>query len=108
VLTPEIIVVDASYSSIWIFNYLTTRAAGHRLLTPRGMEGSGWGLPFAIGAQFAAPARPVICVSGDGGFGHVWAEMEMLVRQKRLVVLVILNNQTLGYQKHGETVSFDT
>lgn len=108
VLTPETIVVaDASYSSIWITNYLTARRSGQRFLTPRGMAGLGWGLPFAIGAQMAEPNSPVICVSGDGGFGHVWAEMEMLSRHKLPVVLVILNNQILGYQKHGETVSFD-
>jgi acetolactate synthase-1/2/3 large subunit len=108
ILTPETIVVaDASYSSIWISNYLTARAAGQRFLTPRGMAGLGWGLPFAIGAQFAAPGRPVICLSGDGGFGHVWAEMEMLARHRLPVMLVILNNQILGYQKHGETVSFN-
>jgi acetolactate synthase-1/2/3 large subunit len=108
VLPPDgIVVADASYSSIWIANYLTARRAGQRFLTPRGMAGLGWGLPFAIGAQFAAPDRRVVCVSGDGGFGHVWAEMEMLARHRLPVTLIILNNQILGYQKHGETVAFD-
>ena len=107
-LTPETIVVaDASYSSIWISNYLTSRAPGQRFLTPRGMAGLGWGLPFAIGAQFAAPGSPVVCLSGDGGFGHVWGELEMLARYKLPITLIILNNQILGYQKHGETVSFN-
>jgi acetolactate synthase I/II/III large subunit len=41
-MTPETIVVaDASYSSIWIANYLTCRAAGQRFLTPRGLAGLG-------------------------------------------------------------------
>lgn len=106
-LTPDTITVaDASYSSIWIANYLTARAPGQRFLTPRGMAGLGWGLPFAIGAQFAAPEKQVFCLSGDGGFGHVWAEMEMLARHKLPVILIILNNQILGYQMHGETVAF--
>ncbi len=108
VLPPDgIVVADASYSSIWISNYLTAKRAGQRFLTPRGMAGLGWGLPFAIGAQFAAPQSRVVCVSGDGGFGHVWAEMEMVARHKLPVTLIVLNNQILGYQKHGETVSFD-
>jgi acetolactate synthase-1/2/3 large subunit len=107
-LAPDsIVVADASYSSIWIANYLTARAAGQRFLTPRGMAGLGWGLPFAIGAQFARPEARVFCLSGDGGFGHVWAEMEMLARHRLPVILMILNNQILGYQKHGETVVFN-
>jgi acetolactate synthase-1/2/3 large subunit len=108
VLAPDTIVVaDASYSSIWISNYLTARRAGQRFLTPRGMAGLGWGLPFAIGAQFAAPDKRIVCLSGDGGFGHVWSELEMLARYTLPITLVILNNQILGYQKHGETVSFN-
>jgi acetolactate synthase-1/2/3 large subunit len=107
-VTPEsIVVADASYSSIWIANYLTCRAAGQRFLTPRGLAGLGWGLPLAIGAQFAEPAKQVICVSGDGGFAHCWAELETVVRHKLPIVTIVLNNQILGYQKHGETVVFD-
>jgi acetolactate synthase I/II/III large subunit len=107
-MTPETIVVaDASYSSIWIANYLTCRAAGQRFLTPRGLAGLGWGLPLAIGAQFAEPSKQVICASGDGGFAHCWAELETVVRHKLPIVTIVLNNQILGYQKHGETVSFD-
>jgi len=108
VLTPEtIMVADASYSSIWIGNYLTSRAVGQRFITPRGMAGLGWGLPFAIGAQFAEPDRRVICVTGDGGFGHCWAELETVVRNRLPIITVVLNNQILGYQKHGETVVFN-
>jgi acetolactate synthase I/II/III large subunit len=108
VITPETIAVaDASYSSIWIANYLTCQAAGQRFLTPRGLAGLGWGLPLAIGAQFAEPSRQVLCVSGDGGFAHCWAELETLVRHKLPIVTVVLNNQILGYQKHGEAVSFN-
>jgi acetolactate synthase I/II/III large subunit len=107
-ITPETIAVaDASYSSIWIANYLTCRRAGQRFLTPRGLAGLGWGLPLAIGAQFAEPSRQVVCVSGDGGFAHCWAELETVVRHKLPIVMIVLNNQILGYQKHGETVSFN-
>lgn len=107
VLTPEAIVVaDASYSSIWVANFLTARRAGQRFLTPRGLAGLGWGLPFALGAKAARPDAPVICVSGDGGFGHVWAEMETAKRMKLPIVLVVLNNQILGYQKHAELSLF--
>lgn len=107
VLTPETITVaDASYSSIWIANFLTAKKAGQRFLTPRGIAGLGWGLPYAIGAKTARPDAPVICLTGDGGFGHVWSELETARRMKLPVVVVVLNNQILGYQKHAELSLF--
>ena len=59
---PEdaIVVADASYSSIWVANGLTARKAGQRFITPRGLAGLGWGLPFALGAKAARPEAPVI------------------------------------------------
>lgn len=105
-LTPDtIMVADASYASIWINNYLRARRPGQRFLTPRGIAGLGWGLPMAIGAKVARPDCPVICVAGDGGFAHVWAELETARRMGAPVALTVLNNQILGYQKHAETAT---
>ncbi len=108
VLTPEMILVaDASYSSIWIANFLKARKAGMRFVTPRGLAGLGWGLPFALGAKAARPEAPVFCLAGDGGFAHVWSELETSRRMNLPVVLTVLNNQILGYQKHAEKVLFN-
>jgi len=101
-----IVVADASYASIWVANYLRSRRPGMRFLTPRGLAGIGWGLPMAIGAKVAEPDTPVICIAGDGGFGHSWAEMEAARRMNLDLTLVILNNSILGYQKHAEDVKF--
>ena len=107
VLTPDAIVVaDASYASIWCSNYLPATRAGQRFLTPRGLAGLGWGLPLALGAKLAAPDAPVFCLVGDGGFAHVWSELETARRHGIKVVLTVLNNQILGYQKHAEDVLF--
>lgn len=102
----DIIVADASYSSIWIANYLTAATAGSRFLTPRGLAGLGWGLPMAMGAKVGNPDKRVICVVGDGGFAHAWAELETARRMGLAVTLIVLNNQVLGYQKHAEDVKF--
>lgn len=106
----DVVVADASYSSIWIANYLTARKAGQRFLTPRGIAGLGWGLPMAIGAQVALAEMGskgrVVCLCGDGGFAHSWAELETLRRMALPVTTIILNNGILGYQKHAEEVRF--
>lgn len=108
-LTPDTIVVaDASYSTIWMSNYLTATAPGQQFLSPRGMAGLGWGVPMALGAKLAAPERPVVCVTGDGGFGHVWQEIETAVREELPITIVLLNNSILGFQKHAELVQFST
>lgn len=100
------VVADASYSSMWVVGQLRSFDAGQRFITPRGLAGLGWGLPLAIGAHFAAPNRPTVAVVGDGGFAHSWAELETLVRCRVPLVLVVLNNGVLGYQKDAETVKF--
>ena len=103
---PVCYVADASYASVWITTYLAARHPGARFLTPRGIAGLGWGLPMAIGAQLARPDDPVVCVVGDGGFGHVWSEVETLMREKLPIILIVLNNGTLGFQRDAEMVKF--
>ena len=102
----DIVAADASYSSIWVANYLTARRPGQRFLLPRGLAGLGWGVPLAIGAKLARPDSRVICVVGDGGFGHSWAELETLQRLRSPITVILLNNGILGYQKHAEDVKF--
>jgi acetolactate synthase-1/2/3 large subunit len=106
-LTPETIVVaDASYSSMWIVGQLRSLRAGMRFITPRGLAGLGWGLPLAIGAKLAQPDSPVIALVGDGGFAHSWAEIETMIRCQIPVVVIVINNGVLGYQKDAETAKF--
>src|SRR3546814_3359915 len=104
----DIVVSDASYSSFWTVNYLTAQRPGQRFLTPRGMAGLGWGLPMALGAKVASPDRTVYCLSGDGGFGHVWSDLETARRMGLKVVLMVLNNSILGFSKHADHYRFGT
>ena len=97
----HIVVADASFSSIWIANYLTAKG-NRRFITPRGQAGLGWGFPLAMGARIGSPDTPVFCVVGDGGFGHVWSELETARRHGVKVVVAVMNNAILGYQKHAE------
>ena len=97
----HIVVADASFSSIWMANYLTARYE-RRFVTPRGQAGLGWGFPLALGAKIGKPQWPVFCVVGDGGFAHVWSELETARRHGIAVVVAVMNNGVLGYQRHAE------
>lgn len=101
-----IVTADASYASVWTSLYLTARRAGDRFLLPRGLAGLGWGLPLAMGAQLARPEATVVAVVGDGGFGHVWSELEAIRRHGIKLVLVVLNNGVLGMQEDMEVFRY--
>jgi acetolactate synthase-1/2/3 large subunit len=106
-LTPDsIVVADASYSTVWVACFLKALTPGMRFITPRGLAGLGWGLPLALGARLARPKSPVIAIVGDGGFAHVWSELETAVRNKTPVIVTVLNNGVLGFQKDAEDIKF--
>lgn len=56
----------------------------------------GFGYPTALGVKAAFPERPVVSVSGDGGFGFGLAELATAVQHNLGVVAVVFNNDAYG------------
>ncbi len=57
----------------------------------------GLGLSHAIGAAIAAPRRPVVLVTGDGGFMHGGlTEFNTAVRYRLDLIVVVCNNSAYG------------
>ena len=56
----------------------------------------GWAYPASLGAKCAAPDRPVICFTGDGGFWYHLAELETAKRWGIKTVTIVNNNNGLG------------
>ncbi|MBI2859466.1 MAG: thiamine pyrophosphate-binding protein [Chloroflexi bacterium] len=52
----------------------------------------GVGVPYGIGAKAARPDKPVLVFTGDGAFGFNGMEMDVAVRHKLPIVVVINNN----------------
>lgn len=70
-----------------------------RWVTPGGLGTMGFGLPAAIGVQFAHPDALVVCVTGESSFLVNLQELSTC-RQYRLPIKVIcFNNGTLGMVK---------
>jgi acetolactate synthase-1/2/3 large subunit len=59
----------------------------------------GTGLPFAIGAKLAAPARPVVCITGDGALGFNVMELETALRAGAPVVVIVAVDDAWGMEK---------
>lgn len=62
----------------------------------------GWGFPAAVGAAVALPDRPVVCVSGDGGFVMNAQELATAAKYNLHVIAVIHDDSCLGAIKHQQ------
>lgn len=56
----------------------------------------GFGFPAALGAWAAAPDRPIVAVTGDGGFGQYLAEITTAVKYAMNITHILLNNGELA------------
>ncbi|MBI9075660.1 MAG: thiamine pyrophosphate-binding protein [Desulfatibacillum sp.] len=69
----------------------------HQSVLMSGMLGSiGFGYPAAIGAYCASPDRPIVAVTGDGGFGQYMGEVTTAVKYGMPIKHILLNNSRLG------------
>jgi acetolactate synthase-1/2/3 large subunit len=67
----------------------------------------GFGMPSAIGAQFARPEATVIAVVGDGGFQMTMSELATAVVHKLPIKILIINNKYLGMVRQWQNLFFD-
>ncbi|WP_254546896.1 thiamine pyrophosphate-binding protein [Halomarina pelagica] len=58
--------------------------------------GMGVGLPAAVGARFANPDRPVVCLTGDGGLMMCVHELHTAAEYDLDVTVVVSNNADYG------------
>ena len=67
----------------------------------------GFGMPSAIGAQFAQPKDTVISISGDGGFQMTQAELSTAAIHKLPIKIVIIDNKYLGMVRQWQGLFYD-
>ena len=89
------IVTDVGQHQMWATQFININRGQH-LITSGGLGTMGFGFPAAIGAALGAPDRPVVCVTGDGGFQMNMQEMATAMVNKLPVVVCIFNNTYLG------------
>lgn len=82
---------ELAYSEIRQRDYLWTSNFGHL----------GTGLPYAIGAQLAHPARRVVLITGDSAFQFHISELETAVRKGLPIVCVINSDGAWGMEHMG-------
>jgi len=72
-----------------------------------GLGTMGFGVPAAMGVAFTNPGRPVVSVSGDGGFQMTIQELGTISQYKLPVKMILLNNQYLGMVRQWQQLFFD-
>lgn len=76
------------------------------MFTSLGLGEMGYGLPGAIGAAFACPERPVLCLNCDGGIMMNLQEAHTIIENKLNVKIIIFNNDGYLMIKHTQKMLF--
>jgi acetolactate synthase-1/2/3 large subunit len=66
----------------------------------------GYGLPAALGAKVACPDKPVVSISGDGGFMFTVQELATAAQHNIAAVHIVVDNSAYGNVKTIQAQSF--
>jgi acetolactate synthase-1/2/3 large subunit len=106
-----VIVTDVGQHQMWSTQYYKfNNPRSH--LTSGGLGTMGFSVPASIGAAFGVKDRPIVSISGDGGFQMNLQELITAVYYKLPIKFFILNNSFLGMVRqwqelfHAEKYSF--
>jgi acetolactate synthase I/II/III large subunit len=95
VLPEDAIVCNgAGNYTVWVHRFLQYRRFGTQLAPQSGSM--GYGLPAALAAQLVHPDRLVVAFAGDGCFQMSAHELATAVQERLPIVVVVVNNGTLG------------
>ena len=89
-----VVTVDVGNHAYSLGRYL--ESAGQPVLMSGYLGSIGFGYPAALGAWAADPDRPVVAVTGDGGFGQYAMELTTAVKYGFDIKHVLLDNKSLG------------
>lgn len=95
-LPPEAVVVE-DLTQLGYLNRVVSPARRPRTVLHPGPFGSlGWAFPSAIGAKIAEPGRPVVALTGDGGYLFCAQELATAVHHRISTVTVIFDDGAYG------------
>jgi len=100
-----IITTGVGQHQMWAAQYFDFRGP-RQWLTSGSMGTMGFGLPAAIGAQFAHPDRLVIDIDGDASIRMNLGELETVTTYHLPVKVVVLNNFGDGMVKQWQKLFF--
>ena len=79
---------------------------GRRWINSGGLGTMGFGLPSAMGVQFAFPNDVVVCITGEGSFMMNMQELSTCMQYALPIKIINLNNQALGMVKQWQDMQY--
>jgi acetolactate synthase-1/2/3 large subunit len=101
-----IVASDVGQHQMWAAQFI--RFNHPRLwLNSGGLGSMGFGLPSAIGAQFARPDKLVFALVGDGGFQMSIPELATIANHALPVKIIVMNNGYLGMVRQWQELFYN-
>jgi len=101
-----IITADVGQHQMWAAQFIRFKRP-RQWLCSGGLGAMGFGVPAAIGAQFAWPDKLVIAVVGDGGFQMSVPELATIAANRLPVKIIICNNGYLGMVRQWQNLFYN-
>ncbi len=77
-----------------------------RWINSGGLGTMGFGLPAAMGVQFAFPDATVVCITGEGSFMMNMQELSTCMQYALPIKIINLNNAALGMVKQWQDMQY--
>jgi acetolactate synthase-1/2/3 large subunit len=96
----DTILLDTGCTLPWMMQAFEFKS-GQRLFHDWNNTAMGWGVPAAIAASLAHPARRVICITGDGSLQMNIQELATVLHHRLPIKIFLINNH--GYSMIQQT-----
>jgi acetolactate synthase-1/2/3 large subunit len=102
----DIVATEVGQHQIWAAQFINHKNP-RRFLTSGGLGTMGYGTGAAIGAQMGNKNARVLNIAGDGCFRMNSNELTTMARYNLPVIVVVMNNHTLGMVRQWQTLFYD-
>lgn len=100
-----LVTTDVGQHQLWAAQYFKF-SEPNSLLTSGGLGTMGFGLPAAIGAQFAKPKAPIFQITSDGSLQMNIQELATVEDYRLPIKIILLNNKCLGLVRQIQEFAF--